>query len=40
METFIVCIVFTRIVQKVNEKHEKVCNDYCYVEMPDEFNKI
>ena len=24
------------------KKHEKVCNDhdYCYVEMPDEFNKI
>ena len=23
-------------------KHEKVCNDhnYCYIEMPDEFNKI
>ena len=33
---------FTRIIQKIDLKHERVCNDpgYCCVEIPDENNKI
>ena len=42
MKTFIAQIVFTHIAQKKTLKHERVCNDhdYCYVEMPNEYNKI
>ena len=33
---------FTYIVQNKCKKHEKVCNynDYCYVEIPNEHNKL
>ena len=43
LETFIALIVCAHILQrKKTEKHEKVCkdHDYCYVEMPNEGNKI
>ena len=43
MEIFIVKIVFIHIEQKKNsKKDEKVRknHDYCYIEMPDEDNKI
>ena len=35
------CFHSYRIENKL-KNHEKVCNghDYCYIEMPDEFNKI
>ena len=42
METFIALIVFIHTAQKKRERYGRVCNDhdYCYVEIPDEDNKI
>ena len=42
MEAFIVQVVFTHRPKNKFKKHETVCNDhdYCYVEIPNEYNKI
>ena len=42
LETFTVLIVFIHTAQKKLKKHEKACKDhnYCYVEMPNEGNKM
>ena len=42
MEVFTAWVVYIHFVQIISfKKHEKVCNnhDYCYVQMPREYNK-